>query len=86
MKKQLKSSDTGGGLLRDARLARYPWLLHAFTMRQNGNLSYGVAACGAVEHNRSQFLKALLKIYSPSPQAPAWGESFRLVTLRQRHS
>ncbi|MFQ5817901.1 MAG: polyphenol oxidase family protein, partial [Terriglobia bacterium] len=83
MKRQRQASDKGGGLLRAERLARYPWLLHAFTTRWSGNLSYGVDAGGAgVGRNRSRLLKTLVK---PQP-APAGRGRFRLVTLRQRHS
>jgi YfiH family protein len=61
-------------------LEPYPWLLHAFTTRRSGNLSYDAGDGtpeGEVERNRRRLLDTLLKSHP---------RRLRLVTLDQIHS
>lgn len=85
------------GLLRARELARYPWLVHAFTTRQVGNLSFRLGDSfpgDDVTANRQRLLRTLLRVSASSTQpatrppvgAHAWGDKFRLLTLRQLHS
>ncbi len=70
-------------LLRTKSLSGYSWLVHGFSTRGCGNLSFATDASivGAnVERNRQRLLAALL------PAAKKRSLRFRLVTLRQIHS
>jgi YfiH family protein len=81
-------------LLHSEKLAKIPWLVHAFSTRGGGvSRAYGGNALNlgftshdtrkAVEQNRALFVKALgLK----PPRVNHGGKSWPLVTLRQIHS
>lgn len=61
-----------------APLARLPWLIHAFSTRENGSLGFTKDAKPAVVHrNRARFLRGLVGGRSKAPQ---------LVALQQIHS
>ena len=65
-------------ILRAPNLARFKWLLHGFSTRQDGNLGFTQgAAVAAVRRNRAKFLRAL---------SGARGQAPELVTLKQLHS
>jgi len=65
-------------LLQAAPLARLPWLVHAFSTREDGSLGFTKAATpAAVRRNRLKFLRALSGARGKAPQ---------LVTLKQLHS
>jgi hypothetical protein len=64
--------------LQAAPLARLPWLVHAFSTRQNGSLGFTKEATPTtVRRNRAKFLLGLL---GGKRQAP------ELITLKQIHS
>lgn len=78
--KLLHASNRAAPLVRAKLLEPYPWLLHAFTTRRSGNLSYDAGDGtpeGEVERNRRRLRDTLLKSYP---------RRLRLVTLDQIHS
>jgi YfiH family protein len=65
-------------LLQAPSLARLPWLVHAFSTREDGNLGFTEESTpAAVRRNRAKFLQGLLGGKRKAPQ---------LVTLKQIHS
>lgn len=71
----------GVELLTAARLTRFPWLRHGFTLRRPGtfNLNYSLAkSLQRVARNR----RALLRALRSAEEARPW----QLVTLQQRHT
>ncbi|HEV2022040.1 MAG TPA: peptidoglycan editing factor PgeF [Terriglobales bacterium] len=65
-------------LLQAPPLARLPWLVHAFSTREDGNLGFPEESTpAAVRRNRAKFLQGLLGGKRKAPQ---------LVTLKQIHS
>jgi len=70
-------------ILRNRLLSGYSWLVHGFSLRPCGNLSFAADASIVgenVERNRRRLLAALL------PAAGKRRREFTLVTLRQIHS
>jgi YfiH family protein len=71
-------------LLLAAPLAHLPWLVHAFSTREDGNLGFTKGTTrAAVLRNRARFLQRLLDRKRKAPELARRGG---LVTLRQLHS
>ena len=73
-----KKKASAPGVLRAAPLSRFPWLVHGFSTRADGNLGFTEGAAPAtVRRNRAKFLQSVAGGTKKAPE---------LVTLKQLHS